>query len=601
MRGLWGACLALAAGAALASPLRVDAPSDVGTLLARHLDLARALARETAAAPLDADERLRLCKLAPEQTRALLQTLGHFNPGAITLDCEVGKLSVDPGPRARWRTIDLRVSLAPASEAPEVSDNADADSASPRPNPRTPAWRDWLPLQPGDDFGQDSWSAAKRAVLSQARTRGYPLARWAVTNANVDAANNAVDAELVLEPGPAVRLGQVVLVGLVHHDAERTRRLLDLREGSRYTEQRLLDAQERLLKSGLFDAVQVELDPEGLENDRMPVRVRLREAPLQQVALGVGWQSNSGERVTLEHQHRLPFGWPLRSRVKLAYGRLSQLAETEVSTHPEARQRRELVALAWHREDGTDAPFRQASVRVGQVFETRREDRSAVVELLSSQQGTGLQLRDARAVLFHLNPTWRDLDSVILPTRGQAWVLQTAVGQARSRDALGASSQGPLLRAQVRWQGFYPLAAGRQLSLRAELGQLWTRGDALGLPESLRWRPGGDESVRGYSYRSLGPNVGGQAVGGTHLWTSSAELTQPLPSTWVGGLQGLGVAAFVDAGRSALNWREARPAFGAGLGARWRSPVGLLRVDVARGQAKFEGGWRLHISVGLAL
>lgn len=593
-----GALLALCTLASAAAPLQVQAPSEVAALLGQHLDLARALGRETAAAPLDADERQRLCKLAPEQSRALLQTLGHFNPGAIELDCAAGRLTVDPGPRAVWRRIALQVTPPnpePEQAAEPVREHGEGNVR------RTPPWRDWLPLQPGDAFDQDGWASAKRALLSQARSRGHPLARWARTEATVDAEQNAVDAELELAPGPAVRLGAVSLQGLVHHDAERTRQLLGLREGSRYTEQRLLDAQERLLKSGLFDAVQVELEPEGLSGDRMPVRVRLREAPLQQVALGVGWQSNSGERATVEHVHRLPFGWPVRSRVKLAWGRLSQLAESEISTHPEARQRRELVGVAWQREDGTDAPFRQASLRLGQVFETRREDRSTVVEALTSQQGLGLQHRDARALLLHLNPTWRELDSVILPTRGQAWVVQSALGHARSRDALGTVTQGPLVRLQARWQGFFPLEGGRQWSLRADLGRLWTRGDALGLPESLRWRAGGDESVRGYSHRSLGPDVAGQAVGGTHLWTTSAEFTQPLPARWVGGLDGLGVAAFVDAGRAALSWRDAKPALGAGVGARWRSPVGLLRVDLARGQPRFEGGWRLHVSVGLAL
>lgn len=590
-----GALLALQVAVCAAAPLDVQAPGEVARLLAQHLDLARALQRETEAAPLDADERRRLCKLTPDQGRALLQTLGHFNPVAIELDCDAGRLTVDPGPRALWRRVDLQVKPpSDGSEGAPVGPSEGTQAPS-------PPWRDWLPLQIGEPFDQARWAGAKRALLSQARARGYPLARWASTEASVDAELNAVDAELVLEPGPAVRVGAVALQGLNHHDAERTRRLLDLPEGSPYTEQRLLDAQERLLRSGLFDAAQVELEPEGLSGDRMPVRVRLREAPLQQVALGVGWQSNSGERVTLEHVHRLPLGWPVRSRVKLAWGRLGQLAEAELSTHPEARQRRELVGVAWQREDGTDAPFRQASVRVGQVFETRAEDRSVAVEGLSSQQGLSLQHRDARAILLHVNPTWRDLDSVILPTRGQAWVLQSALGQARSRDALGAVTQGPLVRLQARWQGFVPLQGGRQLSLRAELGQLWTRGDALGLPESLRWRAGGDESVRGYSHRSLGPEVAGQDVGGTHLWTASAEFTQPLPPAWVGGLEGLGVAAFVDAGRTALRWRDARPALGAGLGARWRSPVGLLRVDLARGQARFEGGWRLHVSVGLAL
>ena len=123
----------------------------------------------------------------------------------------------------------------------------------------------------------------------------------------------------------------------------------------------------------------------------------------------------------------------------------------------------------------------------------------------------------------------------------------------------------------------------------------------LVLPESLRWRAGGDESVRGYSYRSLGPRQGTQEVGGRVVWTASVEASQPLSKSWVGGLDGLAAAAFVDAGQAAERWKEASPAWGFGAGVRWRSPVGLLRADIAKGEKSQGGGWRLHIAVGLAL
>jgi translocation and assembly module TamA len=126
----------------------------------------------------------------------------------------------------------------------------------------------------------------------------------------------------------------------------------------------------------------------------------------------------------------------------------------------------------------------------------------------------------------------------------------------------------------------------------------------LDLPESLRWRAGGDESVRGYSYRSLGPQtigLGGQEIGGRVVWTSSVEASQPLPRAWVAGLDGISAAAFVDAGQAATRWRDAKPAWGTGLGLRWRSPVGLFRADLAKGQKAQGGGWRVHISVGIAL
>ncbi len=586
---LWGLAAPLSVTAA---PLTVEAPTEVRGTLERHLDLARALVR-AGAAPLDADERQRLCGITPQQVRGLLETLGHFNPQAIELDCEAGRLRVGPGPTATVRSLNLRLA------EPEANAPANAEAETDR-KPLS-AWQAMLPLTVGQAFNQDVWAGAKRGLLAQARAQGHPLARWRASEARVEAEANAVDVTLELDPGPAVRLGAIEIEGLVHHNDARTLALLGLQEGQPYTEQRLLNAQERLLKAGLFDTVQVELDPERLTGNRMPVRVRVKETPLQQLSLGVGWQSNSGERATFEHIDRKAFGRALRSRTKLTLGREAQAAELELSTHPEARQRRELLALHWQRELNVEAPFQQVAVRLGQVFETRSEDRAVTLEGLSSRQGEATAARRAQAVLVHLNPTWRALDSVILPTRGNAWVLQSALGYSRSQDALGERRSGPLLRLHGRWQHFSTFEGGRGLNWRVEAGQLWSR-DELGVPESLRWRAGGDESVRGYTYRSLGPSNLGEDVGGSVVWTASAEATQPLPRDWVAGLDGLSVAAFIDAGQAGQGWRDVRkPALGAGLGLRWRSPVGLLRADVARGEPAKGGGWRLHIAVGLAL
>ncbi len=118
--------------------------------------------------------------------------------------------------------------------------------------------------------------------------------------------------------------------------------------------------------------------------------------------------------------------------------------------------------------------------------------------------------------------------------------------------------------------------------------------DNVGIPDSLLFRAGGDESVRGYAYRSLGPTRDGVLVSGRALATGSIELARPvsaeLPSVWG--------AVFLDAGNAADNFGELRPVAGYGVGVRWRSPVGPLRVDLAYGHQieKF----RLHLSVGIA-
>ena len=571
--------LALLIGGASAETLQVEADdADAQTLLSTQLDLARALAQRERL-PFDELERERLCALVPAQTRQLLETLGRFQSGRIELDCAAARLRVQVGPQARLRRIDL-----------QASGTGDETLAE---------WREALDLQEGEPFTQERWASAKRRLLAQVRSAGRPLARWSLTQAQVDAAASAVDLQLLLDPGNIVRIGAIDIEGLKHHDETRVRELLGLVPGRRARESSLLAAQERLQKSGLFDAAQVEMDLDQLHEDRVPVRVRLREAPLQQLGLGVGWTSNSGERLTLEHQHRLVLGRPLRSNLKLAWAQDAQALEAELSTHPGARQRRNLVSLRWEREQGSEAPYRQASLRLGQVFETREHDRSLLVEALASRQGFAATSSKSEALLLRWDPTWREVDSVLLPRRGQALILQAAAGPARSRQMLG-EDKGWLARLHARWQLWQPLAGGRGLALRVEAGQVFAPGELV-LPESLRFRAGGDESVRGYTHRALGPVENGLEVGGRVAWTASVEAIQPLPRTWVGGLDGLGVAAFVDAGQAASRWREAKPAWGGGLGLRWRSPVGLLRADLAHGQKSQGGGWRVHISVGIAL
>jgi translocation and assembly module TamA len=118
--------------------------------------------------------------------------------------------------------------------------------------------------------------------------------------------------------------------------------------------------------------------------------------------------------------------------------------------------------------------------------------------------------------------------------------------------------------------------------------------DRVGVPDTLLFRAGGDESVRGYAYRTLGPIVNGVVTSGRVTATGSVEIARPIspkrPQFWW--------AAFIDAGQAANRWSELHPAFGYGVGLRWRSPVGPLRIDLAYGEEVRK--LRMHLSVGIA-
>jgi translocation and assembly module TamA len=110
------------------------------------------------------------------------------------------------------------------------------------------------------------------------------------------------------------------------------------------------------------------------------------------------------------------------------------------------------------------------------------------------------------------------------------------------------------------------------------------------LPASVRFFAGGDSSIRGYAYKSLGPKEDGDVVGGKNLLVGSLELERRLTAKW-------GVSAFVDSG-NAFDRFHVDPKTGAGVGVRWRSPVGPVRLYLAHPFAKHGELFRVHFVMG---
>jgi translocation and assembly module TamA len=564
--------------------LVVDAPDDLATLLHTHLDLAR-LQRLSSGEPVSALELARLQAAAPAQARSLLETEGFFN-AQVNVTQQDGNppgvlVSVDPGPRARIDSLRLDV-------AGPLQDSAEAGNAAAR-EARDTLHADWH-LPPGAAFRDAQWSEAKNAALAQLRAAGYATATWRETAARVDAQTNRVALVLVADSGPLFRTGRLRIQGLERQSEETVRNLADFKPGTAARESLLLDYQERLQKSGLFDRVAVTLDTRPANAEAATVTVRLHEQPLQLATVGVGISANTGPRVSLEHVHRRAFGLDATARNKLEWGGLQQTWDGELSSHTQPGLYRNLVGGAIERVESDTDVVTSASARVGRAQDTERIERLGFVEVERALvQKTGQAEERADALTLNYHGVWRDLDSVLLPTEGLGLALQGGVGVARSNYA----EHGPFARAWGRLQFWRPLGREWYGQARLELGQVFLR-DSVAIPDTQRFRAGGDDSVRGYGYRSLGPEVDGVVESGNMVFTGSLEIARPisehLPSVWW--------AVFVDAGNAANRWSEIDPAVGAGLGLRWRSPVGPLRIDLAYGERVHSV--HLYVSVGVA-
>ena len=568
----------------------VQAPDALRGMLQNYLDLAR-FQDAPATEGINAAELERLVRAAPAQARGLLETEGYFNADV--------KVTREDGPRGLSL---LRVVVNPGPRTTVASFRVDAkfDAADEAAGRKAlEQLRAQWPLQPGQPFRQSTWNDAKSVTLARLRSDGYASASWRDTSAVVDAANNSVKLELEADSGPLYRLGEIRIEGLERYGADSVRQLATFRPGEPYTEKSLLDFQERLQKVGLFEGASVELVPDVESHAAAPVLVRVKELPLQQATVGIGYSANVGPRLSLEHYHRRLFhfagtDWVAKNKFEL--GPSLKSWEGGLTTHPLDDLYRNVISGTASQLRTDDQTLTSWSARVGRTQDSPRFERLYFAELSHARLDGTLLTSSADAATINYHWVRRDLDSVLLPTRGNTLALQSALGYGRgTQSTLGETieERGPFVRLYGRFTWYRPIGKDWYATTRVEAGQVFTKA-VIGVPDTLLFRAGGDDSVRGYGYRTLGPVVSDVVTSGRTLLTGSLEVARPIspkyPAFWW--------AAFIDAGNAADRWQDLHPVVGYGVGLRWRSPVGPLRVDLAYGQEVRQ--FRVHFSVGIA-
>jgi translocation and assembly module TamA len=183
------------------------------------------------------------------------------------------------------------------------------------------------------------------------------------------------------------------------------------------------------------------------------------------------------------------------------------------------------------------------------------------------------------------NTSWtrRAVDNLLYPTHG--YLLNFQLDGAHH----ALLSDQSFLRTYAKGVRYISLAEKDNLVLRAELGAV-AAGSRFGIPSDFLFRTGGDQSVRGYKYQTLGVPEGDAIVGGRYLAVGSVEYIHWFKPKW-------GAALFYDRGDAADTTDTLRPVAGYGVGVRWRSPVGAVNLDVAYGEQT--GEYRLHFTLGL--
>jgi translocation and assembly module TamA len=552
--------LALIVLVPLASAGEIDlrAPAEITNLLTPFLP--------DEAAP-GAGGQARLQRLVGE----ILSTEGYFSPQIEFSEVDgVVRISVDPGPRTVIAAVDVAV---------------DGPLAAKKRQDLIAGWT--LPV--GQPFRQQDWNSAKQQVLSRLLAENHAGARLLDSQATIDPATREARLMARYDSGPAFRFGELRIEGLERYApslVERHNR--SVRPGAPYREADLIALQTALQSTPQFRSVLVSIDrdtpPDADGVVTAPVTVRLSERPAHRLSFGAGISSNTGARVETVFQTADLFGqaWELNTGLRIEQKK--QTAFADIIFPPDAAQRRNSLGVMAQATDIQGLRTERIAIG-GQQAWTRGE---VETRLSLTWQDERLEPDGApdsinRALVPNAAWTWRHVDDPFNTRDGI--VLQGQVGAA-SKAILSTQN---FIRLYGRFQQFFPVGERDTVTLRGEIG--YTIAPSRdGIPQEYVFRTGGTNTVRGYSFESLGVQDGSAIVGGRYMTTLSTEYTHWFDPRW-------GIAAFVDAGNAVDDLTDVSLAVGYGLGARWRTPAGPIAVDVAYGQRS--ESVQLHFSLAI--
>jgi translocation and assembly module TamA len=581
-----------------AAPISADAPNlpyratvkpTGDDNLDRVLRLASGLIALQERAPTDAEGVVSRIGAEAEKLRPALESEGYW-AGQVEV--------VAPGVAASGGSLD------PAALAAQPSPLALEIRVTPGPrytfrNIQTLGGGPDVAVTPGAPARAETVILAQEAAWNAMRQDGRPLARID-RSVTVDHGARAMDVTFTEQPGPRADFAMPEVVGTERVDPEVVRRVAALRLAERgYLPGRLDQARADVSALGPFSQVRVDQATALDANGRLPVTVTVRERPFRAISASAGYETNFGARLGLSWEHRNVLGGAENLRVELEGSRIGS----------EADRMNARAAIIWRQplplgyvgtavgslsfvRDRLDSYDRDAAI-FSLLYERRLSDRwtlsTGPVGEVGQSAPSGGTLEAYQIAGFTGQLRYDSTDSALDPRRGIR-----AVGSITPSYAFTESQVFVPLR--ISGSTYFDLSGGGRtiLALRGAFGSL-LNATAATVPPPQRFYAGGGGSVRGYDYQSIGPRDSrGKPSGGASLLEGSVELRQRFGSSY-------GAVAFVDAGAVGTNAGAPTDEIrvGAGVGARYYTPIGPIRADVAIPLIRQQGSGSFGFYIGI--
>jgi translocation and assembly module TamA len=455
---------------------------------------------------------------------------------------------------------------------------------------------DRLGLKLGDPVQSRAILEAENALLNASREQGHPFPRIEERRVVIDHATRTARVLFLLDPGPPARFGPISIRGLVRLDERFVRDTIPWKQGDPYSIAQVEQAQKSLAQSGLFSATRIHNGDRVDARGELPMELELRERKARSVALGVGYKTDEGFGASTSWENRNLFGRAERLSLNISATELTHAGEGRFGKPHFLDPRQELLLDARVAEEETDA------------YESRNVKSSATIEREVSPTvtlGGGLALRLSRVdqldeedsfllVSVPLQMDWDTSNDPLDPIRGGRLRLQS-----EPFHNLRGSDPG-FVKNTVSYSRYIGLHDDPMVVLAGRVAAGSLSGSSQSdVPADVRFYAGGGGSIRGYAYQFVGPLEGKKPVGGLSVAEASAELR-------VKATASLGFVAFLDGGTAfegVYGNSGEDPLWGAGVGLRYFTVVGPLRVDLGFPLDRRDGmddRYQLYVSIGQA-
>ncbi len=537
-----------------------------------------------------------------EHLRRLYESRGYYD-ARVTADLTLPEsgtavdvvVTIEEGEPVRVTQVDVTLTGDPLSLADDRAIRTD------------------LPLEPGDVFTEERYERTAAVLRSFYRNLSY--ARVDVQrHAHVNVEQHAVTVTYQVASGPPSVFGEVTITGNKRTDEEVLRREIAFKTGEPFHESLLERTRTNLVALNLFRSVRIDEQPGDAV---VALTIAVVEAPQHEVRLGIGYDTEEQVRGIAAWRDYDFFGGARQLGVtaRASFLRRDIIADFLQPHFPTAGSRTRLLLL--EQQDDEEA-YTLTRTRVGPRLEWQpfhaitafafyRGEYDSLgnvnTAIENSKQLSDLAPKNSRLSGLGFGFDWNATDDPIDPRQG--WLASTLVEPVGG----GLGGEISFVRGLSELRLYEPLGFNFFVASRARIGAESPTDGTKDVPLFERFYAGGIGSIRGYDRHAVGPRVedvlpnvlgssGRDPIGGRSLIELSLEIRRALTKN-------LDLAIFADAGQVSLNtltYPLDSLSYGSGIGVRYRTPVGPIRVDLAFPVAPRNGDapFQIHVGVGQA-